>query len=123
MTPLMRKQIQKFANKSSGSIIPTDEDAVKFLKSLAENYPDFLAEEISKIYDKAVAHFDGYGSFNDKLWEEESSLADSILALLDIETDYPGLYPAFQITRNGKTLHEYSVLNAIRQYNNFWNHW
>lgn len=48
---------------------------------------------------------------------------ESILAILGVSCDYPGLYPTYELTRNGRKFTEYSALNAIRQYNNFWGHW
>lgn len=41
----------------------------------------------------------------------------------DKDTFYPGLFPTYELTRNGKKLTEYSPLQALRQYNNFWGHW
>jgi len=75
------------------------------------------------MYDNAVRQYDSTGGSGDNYYKTVSDCADEILALLDIQTDYPGLYPTFELDRNGKHLCEYSVSGAIKQYNNFWNHW
>lgn len=105
----------------------TEDNAQEIVKSMAVNHPDFLAEKLAKGYDLAVKFYGFYESNETKHFEENYKLIsdnlDGVFALLDIETDYPGLYPTFTIKRNGKTLSEYSTLGAIRQYNNFWSHW
>jgi len=95
-------------------------NAHEILTAMAENYAESLAETIERGYDLAVRTYtgrsdDNYNALTDNL--------DSIFQLLDIGVDYPGLYPTFELTRNGKHFTEYSALNAIRQYNNFWGHW
>lgn len=99
------------------------ENAESLVIMLAKNHPEFLAEKLENIYHRAVNAYDSRGGFGDKYYKTESDSADEILAILKIETDYPGLYPSYIIKRGGDTMNEYSVLNAIRQYNNFWNHW
>ena len=95
-------------------------NAHEILTAMAENHAESLAGSIEDGYNLAVRTYtgrsdDNYNALTDNL--------DSILQLLDIGVDYPGLYPKFELTRNGKHFTEYSALNAIRQYNNFWNHW
>lgn len=115
-------QVRRIAIKLGYSGQVTEENAQEIIQSLAENKPDFLAEEIDRLYRKAVNSYTG-ASGGDKYWHEVSDLADSIMLLLDIKTDYPGLYPTFELDRGGKHFTENGALNAIRQHNNFWNHW
>ncbi len=95
-------------------------NAFEILESMADNYPDSLADSVERGYILAVRTYtergdDNYNALTDNL--------DSIMQLLDIGVDYPGLYPSFQLTRNGKKFTEYSALGALRQRLNFWNHW
>lgn len=121
--------IRKFA-KNAGYPHPESimaENAESILRAMAENYPESLAESIEKGFNLAVKfwewgqtpqtrHFaENYDFITDNL--------ESILAILDIRVDYPGLYPTYELTRKGKKLTEYSALGAIRQFNNYWNHW
>lgn len=119
--------IKRIAKKADYTGIVTEENAKEIIQSLAENRPDFLAQELDKGYEHAVKLYGFYESESTKHFEENYKLItdnlDGIFPLLDIETDYPGLYPCFTLKRNGKTLSEYSILGAIRQYNNFWSHW
>lgn len=101
----------------------TQENAESVVISLAENQPEFLAGEIEKIYKRAVNAYTSRGDAGDKFYTAESDAADVIFEILKIKVDYPGLYPSFIIVRGEDTMNEYSALNAIRQYNNFWNHW
>lgn len=89
---------------------------------MAENMPEDFAHEIEKGYKRAVNQYTGSESTSNR-WNKITSNLDGIFEILEINVDYPGLYPAFTIKRNGKTIGEYSPLNAIRQYNNYWNHW
>jgi hypothetical protein len=39
----------------------------------------------------------------------------------DIEFDYPGLYPTYEITINSEHYTEYNTENMFKRINNFWN--
>lgn len=114
--------VERIAKKAGYSSSVTAEDVQEVVKSLAENYPQLLADETKRLYKKAVDQYTGDESTS-YYWENLTNKLDSIFALLDIYTDYPGLYPTFELDRNNKHLCEYSTLGAIRQYNNFWGHW
>lgn len=105
----------------------TRDNIKEIVISLAENHTESFAEQLEKGYEFAVRQYGFYDSPQTKHFEENYHLItdnlDNIMSLLDIDTDYPGLYPTFEIERNGKHLYEYSALNALRQYNNYWNHW
>ena len=105
----------------------TEDNAQECIIALAESQPEFLADKLEKGYAHAVKLYGFFESEETRHFEENYKLIsdnlDGVFALLDIETDYPGLYPTFTLKRNGKVLSEYSALGAIRQYNNFWGHW
>lgn len=116
-------KIQNIVKRAGFGGEVTSDNAEECVIALAEHRPDFLAEELEKIYKKAVNAYDSRGGVNDRFYKSESDSADEILAILKIEVDYPGLYPSYIIKRGDDTMNEYSVLNAIRQFNNYWNHW
>lgn len=95
-------------------------NAFEILESLANAYPDSLADTIERGYTLAVRTYTGRSDDN---YNALTDNIDSILQLLDIGVDYPGLYPTFELTRGGKKFTEYSALNALRQRLNYWNHW
>lgn len=105
----------------------TDENAQEILKSVAENKPEFLAAEIEKGFDHAVRMWEWGQTPETQHFAENYDLItdniESILVMLEISCDYPGLYPTFELTRGGKKFTEYSALNALRQRLNYWNHW
>ena len=119
--------IRNIAKKANFPGKVTRENAQEILISLAKNRPDFLADKLEKGYNHAVKMYGFFESEETRHFEENYKLIsdnlDGVFALLNIETDYPGLYPTFTIKRNGKVLSEYSTLGAIRQFNNFWGHW
>jgi len=121
------KIISRIAKKAKFSSEVTEQNAQEIIKSLAENQPDFLAHELDKGYTHAVRLYGFYESNETEHFKDNYELItdnlDGVFHLLNIETDYPGLYPTFTIKRKDKTLSEYSTLGAIRQYNNFWGHW
>ena len=121
------KVISTIAKKANYPGEVTQENAQEIVKSLAENQPEFLAEKLESGYAHAVRLYGYFESEETRHFEENYQLItdnlDGVFALLDIETDYPGLYPTFTLRRKEKTLSEYSALGAIRQYNNFWSHW
>lgn len=127
MNNKMLVTIAKFAKKAGYKGEVTEDNAQEIVKALAENYTDSLANQLEKGYALAVRFYGMYESNETKHFEENYHLIsdnlDAILLLLDIKTDYPGLYPSFELDRNGKHFTEYSTLGALRQYNNFWNHW
>lgn len=121
--------IRKFAKnaKYPNPELITAENAESILKALAEHYPDSLAESFEKGFEIAVRFWEWGQSPETRHFSENYDLItdnlESILAILDIRVDYPGLYPTYELTRKGKKLTEYSALGAIRQFNNYWNHW
>jgi hypothetical protein len=123
----MVKTVKRFTRRM-GYDGEVSRDNLEFIvKSLAESYPEAFAKELEYGYEFAVKQYGFYTSNETKHFEENYHLItdnlDNILSILDIDTDYPGLYPTYTLNRNGKTLSEYSPLNALRQYNNFWGHW
>jgi hypothetical protein len=123
----MVKTVSKFASKS-GYTGQVDRDNLEIIvKVLAEVYTESFAKELERGYEFAVKQYGFYTSNKIKHFEENYHLItdnlDNILSILDIDTDYPGLYPTYEIERKGKRLCEYSPLGALRQYNNYWNHW
>ena len=114
------KMLRTFSKRANYPGTVTDENAKEIITSLAVNRPEFLAEQFERAYNLAVRFYDGINNDN---WARISGNADELMELLDIKTDYPGLYPTYELDRNNKHLTEYSPLNAIRQYNNYWNHW
>jgi hypothetical protein len=117
------KQVARIVEKSGYTSEVNQENASGLINSLAKNQPEFLAAELEKMYNFAVSQYDSRGDKGDLNYQVISDNADAIMGLLNIQTDYPGLYPTFEIDRGGIHLCEYSTLGAIRQYNNFWNHW
>ena len=93
----------------------------EIIKALAEHYIEFLAKKLDSGYDLAVRLYTGRG--DDENYSLITDNLDNILLLLGIETDYPGLYPTFELDRGGKHFCEYNALGALRQHNNYWNHW
>ncbi len=115
-------QVKRIAVKA-GYMGEISADNVKeIVKALAENHAGVLSHALQKMYKKAVDQFTG-SEDTSKTWDELTNKADSILALLDIFTDYPGLYPTFELDRGGKHFCETSEDSALKQYNNFWGHW
>jgi len=117
------KQVARIVKKSGYTGKVNQDNASELINSLASNQPEFLAVELERMYNCAVRQYDLRGGDGDLNYQVISDNADAIFKLLDIDTDYPGLYPTFEITRKGIHMCEYSTLGAIRQYNNFWNHW
>lgn len=114
--------VQRIANKAGYPGVVTPENVKEIIKSLAENYSEILASETQRLYKKAVDQYTGSESTSE-YWENLTHKIDSIFALLDIYTDYPGLYPTFELDRKGKHFCETSTESALKQYNNFWGHW
>ena len=123
----MVKTVKRFTRKAGYMGEVTRDNLTEIVKSLAENYTESFAHELEYGYEFAVKQYSFYTSSETTHFEENYHLItdnlDNILSLLDIDTDYPGLYPTYELDRNGKHLCEYSTLNALRQYNNFWGHW
>jgi hypothetical protein len=123
----MIKTVSKFASKAGFMGEVNRDNLTEIVKSLAEFHTESFAEQLEKGYEFAVKQYGFYDSPSTKHFEENYHLItdnlDNILSLLDIDTDYPGLYPTYELDRNGKHLCEYSTLGALRQYNNYWNHW
>jgi hypothetical protein len=123
----MVKTVKKFAQKA-GYTVNVDRDNIgEVVKTLASKYTESFAEELQRGYDLAVRQHALYESPATKHFEENYHLIsdnlDNILSLLDIDTDYPGLYPTFELDRNGEHFTMHGTLSALRQYNNYWNHW
>ncbi len=123
----MVKTVTKFARKNNYTGIIDRDNIQDIIKACAENMPDLFAEFLARGYDFAVRQYEHYVSPETRHFEENYHLItenlDNIFKVLDIETDYSGLYPCFELSRGGKHFTEYSTLGALRQYNNFWNHW
>ncbi len=114
--------VQRIAIKAGYPGQVTGENVIDIVKSLAVNHTEYFAKVLESHYAKAVNQYDSSPETSN-IYHMLTDRVDSIFRLLDIETDYPGLYPTFELDRNGKHLTEYSTLGALRQYNNFWGHW
>ena len=123
----MVKTVKRFTRRMGYTGEVSRDNLEEIVKALAENYTDSFAGELEHGYEFAVKQYSFYESPQTKHFEENYHLItdnlDNILKILDINTDYPGLYPTYELDRNGKHLCEYSTLGALRQYNNYWNHW
>jgi hypothetical protein len=123
----MAKTISKFATRAGFTGQVNRDNVQEIIKTLAEFHIESFADQLERGYDFAVRQYEFYTSPETKHFEENYHLItdnlDNILKVLDIQTDYPGLYPTFELVRNGKKFCEYSALGALRQYNNFWSHW
>jgi len=100
---------------------PEKDESDRFLNSWAINNPCYLAPVIVAWFNKAAkAWEDGNNSgcsetLNQKEAECERirTQAESILNLFHVETDYPGLYPAFKY----KHVDYYSVESLMKSIN------
>lgn len=115
--------ISRIAKKAGYTLEVNPSNCKEILNTLAVSYSDILADELAKLYKRAVNSYTSRGDVGDRYYKSLSDKLDSILALLDIQVDYSGLYPTFELTRNGKHLTEYSTSGALKQYNDFWGFW
>lgn len=123
MNKLIIVEVEKIAKKAEFSGSVTELAVKEIVVSLAKNHGQKFSEYLEEMYDYAVKSYTSTNGLGDKTYSRVSDCADEILLLLDIQTNYSDLYPTFELYRNGKHFCEYSVSNAIKQYNNFWNHW
>lgn len=116
--------IRRIAIKTGYTGIVTDQNVKEIINTLATKYYIIFATELAKIETKAVNAYTSRGDSGDKYYHATIASIESIMAVLDIQLDHGvGLYPSFELDRNGKHLIEYSIEGAFKQHNNFWNHW
>lgn len=99
--------------------------ADNIIKLLAENHSNSFVLELESLNKKAAQAWECYAS-NPNVKDSSEyyyNIMEELVKPLNITLDYPGLYVTYELTRNGRKLTEYSALNAIRQFNNYWNHW
>lgn len=97
------------------------DQTVKILAS-NDHYASIFAAEISRLEKIAVNSYTSRGDSGDKKYESIFNVIEYIFKCLHIELDYGvGLYPTFEIPTKDGYHTEYSPLNALRFYNDFWN--
>lgn len=121
--------VEKLAQKLGYTGEVDESNIESIVKSLAEFHTEELENQLVKMYNFAVRQW-SFGNDGNNTQECRDAFtenydlitdkADKILSYLGVKTDYPGLYPAFTITVDGKEYGEYSVKNAIRRFNKFW---
>lgn len=123
------KIIQKLAKKLNFTGEVNPENVEEIVKSLAEFHAGELESKLCQMYDFAVRQWEFGNKGNNtqecrdnftENYDLISGNADKILSHLGVVCDYPGLYPSFTITVDGKTFQEYSVKNVLRRFNHFW---
>ena len=100
----------------------TESTAENIVKLLSENHSDSFVLELESLNKKAAQAWERYAS-NPNIKDSSGyyyGIMEELVKPLNMILDYPGLYVTYELTRNGRKFTEYSPLNAIRQYNNFW---
>lgn len=96
-----------------------------FIRAIAKNNPEILVKELESLNKKAAQAWERYAN-NPNVKDSSGyyyAIMEELVKPLNMTLDYPGLYVTYELTRKGRKFTEYTPLNAIRQFNNYWNHW
>lgn len=99
-------------NNTLNSLTPKQQEDLKFIN-----------EYINKAVKSWVDNNNSRGRIPDDsdYWYDEALKICKKYNNGDIEFDFPGLYPTFEITINNTHYCEYSTENMFKRINNYWN--
>ena len=118
----LQKVVKRIVEKC-GCHFSSESSISEHIKIVASDYPEILAGELDSITKQAIKAWENYNNqvVTRDLSDKYYNLVDSIVEPLNMVTDRGvGLYPTYEIMINGRKYTEYTPLNALRRYNNYW---
>ena len=119
----LQKAVKRIVEKCGG--VFTEESSIsEHIKIVASDYPEILAAELESITKTAIQAWENYNNqiVSRDLSDKRYNLVDDIILPLNMTTDRGvGLYPIYEVMINERIYTEYTPLNALRRYNNYWN--
>ena len=121
----LQKEVNRITKKCGENAESVNPDNLQeVIINLAINYPEILAGELDSITKQAIKAWENYNNqvvtldMSDKYY----NLVDDLILPLNMTTDRGvGLYPIYEVMINERIYTEYTPLNALRRYNNYWN--